>query len=105
MDFAAPEGTPIRISFKGKVEYAGPSQGFGNRVTVQKSIEPVPGVSIPIFYSFGHGTPQVAAGQRVRSGAEVMKVGSLGTSTGPHVDVRKSPADVTQGPFLQACTP
>ncbi len=105
MDFSAPEGTPIRVRFEGEVRESRPAQGFGNVVVVQKTLQPVPGVSIPVYYSFGHGTPQVATGRTVRSGTEIMQVGSQGRSSGPHVDVRKSPASVFQGPFLKACTP
>lgn len=78
---------------------------FGNIVVVEKDLQPVPGVSIPIFYSFGHGTPQVAAGQTIRPKTEVMKVGSLDKSTAAHADVRKSPGSVFQGPFLKPCNP
>jgi RHS repeat-associated protein len=105
MDFSAPAGTPIRVSFQGEVIRSGPAGGFGQIVVVQKTLEPVPGVQVPLQYSFGHGEANVRAGQTVRPGSEVMEVGSLGTSSGPHVDVRKSSGSVIGGPWLKPCTP
>ncbi len=85
IDFAAPEGTPIRAARDGVVEFAGVRGGYGNTVVVDH------GDGTKSLYAHA-SVLNVREGQRVRKGAEIAQVGSTGHSTGPHLhfEVRRN---------------
>jgi murein DD-endopeptidase MepM/ murein hydrolase activator NlpD len=78
-DFAAPEGTPVVAALAGRVVSSGLAGGYGLAVELE------------------HGNPRrrtlyghlselfVQAGERVRQGEVIGRVGSTGLSTGPHL--------------------
>ena len=77
-DMAAPSGTPIYSATDGVVLKAGRQSGFGNAVYIQDTDGNV--------HIYGHMRYyDVEAGQIVRAGDQIAKVGNEGFSTGPHL--------------------
>jgi murein DD-endopeptidase MepM/ murein hydrolase activator NlpD len=78
IDFGAPTGTPIFAAGDGVVSRAGWFSGFGKYVSIKH------GGTYATAY--GHMSQiAVRAGQRVRQGQVIGRVGSTGNSTGPHL--------------------
>ncbi|MDU6251051.1 MAG: M23 family metallopeptidase, partial [Cutibacterium avidum] len=78
VDFGASCGTPVGSSAPGKVLFAGPAGGYGNRVEVDHGN----GLST----RYGHLSEiNVKIGQQVKIGDIIGEVGSTGRSTGPHL--------------------
>jgi murein DD-endopeptidase MepM/ murein hydrolase activator NlpD len=76
-DIAAPWGAPVRSTADGLVVHAAARNGYGNVVVIYH------GNGVQTRY--GHLSQiGVEAGQRVRRGEEIGRVGSTGRSTGPH---------------------
>lgn len=78
-------GAPVVAAADGVVTYAGWIGGYGNCIIINH------GSGIVSLY--GHGSETVATvGQVVKQGDIIMKVGSTGNSTGPHVhfEIRKN---------------
>jgi murein DD-endopeptidase MepM/ murein hydrolase activator NlpD len=80
VDFAAPAGTPVRVTADGVVEFAGVRGGYGNLVLIRHA----DGVST--YYGhlqdFSRG---LKAGLAVRQGDLLGTVGMSGLATGPHL--------------------
>ena len=77
-DMAAPLGTPIHSATDGVVIRAGRESGFGNAVYIQDADGNV--------HIYGHMRYyDVQAGDIVRAGDQIAKVGNEGYSTGPHL--------------------
>jgi murein DD-endopeptidase MepM/ murein hydrolase activator NlpD len=80
VDFAAPQGTPVRAAGDGVVSWAGPNGEYGNQVAIDH------GDGMVTTYSHLSG---IAAGVRadlhVRQGQVVGFVGQTGLATGPHL--------------------
>lgn len=88
-------GAPVVAAADGVVTYAGWIGGYGNCIIINH------GSGIVSLY--GHGSETVAkVGQVVKQGDIVMKVGSTGNSTGPHVhfEIRKNGEVVDPIPYL-----
>ncbi|MEL7058538.1 MAG: peptidoglycan DD-metalloendopeptidase family protein [Acidobacteriota bacterium] len=83
VDFAAPTGTPIRVTANGTVTFVGRSGGAGNLVKVRHAN----GFQTKYLHlsRFARG---MRAGRSVRQGEVIGYVGSTGLSTGPHLDYR-----------------
>ena len=87
VDFAVPQGTPIRAVWRGKVITSTYSGDYGNYIVVhtwwrRRSV------------LYAHLSSRwVRAGQRVRRGQTLGLSGSTGNSTGPHLhaEQRHSP--------------
>ena len=82
LDFAAPEGTPIKAMLEGVVTLAESDLYFTGGT---------------IIFDHGHGIStlymhlkdvEVSVGQKVKQGEIIGTVGKTGRSTGPHLDVR-----------------
>ncbi|MBI3945478.1 MAG: peptidoglycan DD-metalloendopeptidase family protein [Armatimonadetes bacterium] len=85
VDFGAPAGTPIRTGGDGVVVHAGWWGGYGNCIVIAH------GAGRSTLY--GHcSSVAVSAGQTVRRGQVIGRVGSTGFSTGSHLhfEVRRS---------------
>ncbi|MCV2488474.1 M23 family metallopeptidase [Geodermatophilus sp. YIM 151500] len=78
LDLAAPLGTRIVSASDGVVLRAGRARGYGNAIYIQDPDGNVHVYGHMRFYS-------VEAGQVVRAGEEIAKVGNEGFSTGPHL--------------------
>ena len=77
-DMAAPLGTPIYSATDGVVIRAGRASGFGYAVYIQDADGNI--------HIYGHMRYyDVEAGQTVRAGERIARVGNEGFSTGPHV--------------------
>lgn len=78
-DFAAPEGTPVVAALSGTVLSSGLAGGYGIAVELDHG-DP------PRRTLYGHLSEiYVKAGQTVRQGEVIGRVGSTGLSTGPHL--------------------
>lgn len=88
VDIAAAAGTPIRAASSGRVEYTGWGRGYGQAI-----FQSLAGGGSAVY---GH-TSQVGvrAGQSVRAGQVIGRVGSTGRSSGPHLHFEVNGA----GPF------
>lgn len=78
VDLAANHGDSIRAAMSGKVVVAGEIRGYGQTVILEH-----PG-GIRTLYAHC-SVLQVTAGQQVKQGQLIAKVGSTGMSTGPHL--------------------
>jgi len=92
-DIAAAFGSPVASTADGLVVYAAARNGYGNVIVIYH------GNGITTRY--GHLSQiEVEAGQRIRRGEEIGKVGSTGRSTGPHchyeVRLNNMPVDPQQ---------
>jgi murein DD-endopeptidase MepM/ murein hydrolase activator NlpD len=78
IDIANRIGTPILAVADGKVVEAGPASGFGLWVRIEHADGTV---SV-----YGHvDTYSVRAGQQVKAGQQIARMGNRGQSTGPHL--------------------
>lgn len=97
IDLAGPIGTPIYATADGVVDRAQWANGYGNLVEISH------GKGIQTRY--GHLSKiLVQAGQRVKRGDLIAKMGSTGRSTGSHLhyEVRLDGRAVNPIPFLQS---
>ncbi len=78
VDILAPEGTPVRTAGDGIVRLAGPLPLSGQAVLVDHGL----GVVTSYLHLSEVG---VRAGERIRRGQVLGRVGSTGLSTGPHL--------------------
>lgn len=90
LDIAAAYGTSIKAAAAGRVTFAGVKSGYGNAVMISHKNN--------ISTLYGHASKLlVKAGQTVKRGEVIAKVGSTGRSTGPHLHfevlVNNSPVD------------
>ncbi|MGI6681235.1 MAG: M23 family metallopeptidase [Bdellovibrionota bacterium] len=78
IDLAAPMDSPIRAAQKGIVVFADRYAGYGNLVVIRHKDG--------LTTHYGHcSTLLVEPGTFVRAGAIIARIGSTGTSTGPHL--------------------
>ena len=78
MDFAAPEGTPVHATGRGRVAFAGWKSGYGNVVEIDHGYN--------YLTRYAHlSRLDVAEGRAVERGELIGAVGNTGKSTGPHL--------------------
>ncbi len=93
LDIAAPRGTPVYAAISGRVEQAGWSRvGYGNLVIIR-------GWDGRRYY-YGHNSRLlVQAGQWVKQGTLISRVGSTGYATGPHLHFEVRVGGHTRNPL------
>jgi murein DD-endopeptidase MepM/ murein hydrolase activator NlpD len=97
MDFAGKQGSDVVSVAAGVVTWAGKRYGYGNMVEVNHGNGHVT--------RYGHGDKVlVEVGDVVKQGDLIMKMGSTGRSTGPHVhfEVLKNGRHVDPAKFIRA---
>jgi murein DD-endopeptidase MepM/ murein hydrolase activator NlpD len=97
LDFRGSTGDPVYATAAGTVALAGPNGGYGKMVEIDHGN----GLST----RYGHlSAIAVSAGQRVKAGQLVGRVGSTGRSTGPHLhyETRVDGEAVDPQKFLRA---
>ncbi|MCP2030215.1 murein DD-endopeptidase MepM/ murein hydrolase activator NlpD [Okibacterium sp. HSC-33S16] len=83
VDFGAACGTPVAAVSAGRVVFAGPAGGYGNRVIVDH------GSGIESIYGhIGGDSYAVAVGDLIETGTVVGEVGVTGVTTGCHLDLK-----------------
>ena len=80
IDFAAPEGTPIRATAGGVINFSGTQNGYGNVVIIKHGP-----VYSTLYAHMSRIATSVRAGTSVSQGEVIGYVGSTGWSTGPHL--------------------
>ncbi|MFV0282606.1 MAG: M23 family metallopeptidase [Castellaniella sp.] len=93
LDFVAPRGTPIRAASGGLVTRAGTLRGYGKMVEIDH------GNGLHTRYAHASSL-LVKAGDIVRQGQQIARVGSTGRSTGPHLHFEVRMADYPLDPTL-----
>lgn len=80
VDYAAPKGTAVKAAGSGTVVYVGKKGGYGNVVEISHE-----GGIKTLYAHLNSFAPKLRAGQKVKRGQFIAKVGSTGLSTGPHL--------------------
>lgn len=83
VDYAAPQGTPIKTVGDGVVTFVGRGKGAGNYVKISH-----PRNYETMYLHMSRFAKGLKKGQRVGQGQVIGYVGSTGYSTGPHLDFR-----------------
>ncbi|MFN3413525.1 MAG: M23 family metallopeptidase [Thermoanaerobaculum sp.] len=83
VDYAAPEGTPVRATADGVVSFVGSKGGGGKTVEIRHA-----GGFSTAYLHLSRFASGLAVGRRVSQGEVIGYVGSTGLSTGPHLDYR-----------------
>lgn len=91
LDFAAPPGTPILAAAGGVVSSAEYNPAYGNSVVIDH------GNGLQTLYAHASYL-DVRAGEIVRKGQQIARVGSTGRSTGPHLHFEVHVNGVPQNP-------
>lgn len=94
VDFAAPQGTPVKAAAAGTVVVAGGGGSYGNHVVVKHSDG--------VYTLYAHlSAISTSVGAQVSAGDVIGAVGSTGNSTGPHLhfELRNSPSAFDAGVF------
>jgi len=94
VDYAAPTGTPVRVTADGVVTFAGVQNGYGNVVMVKHQ-----GAYSTVYGHLSRFAPRLAAGARVHQGDTIAFVGQTGWATGPHLHYEFRIADQARDPL------
>ncbi|WP_081626416.1 M23 family metallopeptidase [Microbacterium sp. 77mftsu3.1] len=96
IDFALPSGSPVRSLAAGTVTFAAPDGDYGNKVVVEHTVH---GERFSTVYAhLLTGSALVRAGQQVRVGEPIAKVGNTGLSYGSHLHFEVRTGDVPVDP-------
>ncbi|MFJ8630833.1 M23 family metallopeptidase [Streptomyces sp. NPDC093568] len=103
VDFGGPQGALVSVARSGRVEFAGVTPAYGNRVVIYHGT--IAGKRLETTYSHLSAI-RVVQGQSVSVGSPVGRVGSTGLSTGPHLhfEVLLDGQYVDPMPWLRAPT-
>lgn len=97
IDYAAPAGTPVRVTADGVVAFAGEQNGYGNVILVRHQ-----GAYSTLYGHLSRFAPRLATGARVRQGDAIGYVGMTGWATGPHLHYEFRVADLPRDPLTVA---
>lgn len=97
IDLAAPAGTPVYAVAAGTVVRANSDRSYGNVVVINHHN------GYKTLYAH-NSRLQVKAGEQVKAGQQIARVGSTGRSTGAHLhfEIHCSGEQVDPGPYLAA---
>ncbi|MGE5130062.1 MAG: M23 family metallopeptidase [Sphingomonadaceae bacterium] len=94
VDFAAPEGTPVRATADGVVQFAGREGGYGNAVILRHNGQ------YSTLYGHLRGFARgIHGGVRVEQGDVIGYVGHTGWATGPHLHYEFRIAGIARNPL------
>ena len=80
VDYAAPQGTPVRAAGDGRVRFAGRKGGYGNVVEIEHSASVV-----TVYGHLSRFAKLTHVGAHVTQGVVIAYVGMTGLATGPHL--------------------
>jgi len=80
VDYAAPQGTPVRVTADGVVTYAGWQNGYGNVIFIRHQ-----GAYSTVYGHMSRFADDIKVGSRVGQGDTIGFVGMTGWATGPHL--------------------
>jgi len=80
VDYAAPQGTPVRVTADGVVTYAGWQNGYGNVIFIRHQ-----GAYSTVYGHMSRFADDIKVGSRVGQGDTIGFVGMRGWATGPHL--------------------
>lgn len=80
VDYAAPRGTPIKSTGRGRITFAGWKGGYGRTVIVQHNEK-----HSTLYAHMNNFAKGLKVGQRVNQGQVIGTIGSTGLATGPHL--------------------
>ena len=100
LDFAAPNGTPIRAAGSGTITFVGSKSGWGNTIEISHGN----GLLTRYAHLSAFGVSQ---GMTIQAGQSIGAVGSTGRSTGNHLhfEVVVNGQQVNPRPYLTGATP
>ncbi len=97
VDYAAPQGTPVKATGEGKIHFVGGQNGYGKTVIIDHHS------NISTLYAHLSGYARgIKEGQSVRQGEIIGYVGQTGLATGPHLHYEFRVNDVHQDPLKVA---
>jgi murein DD-endopeptidase MepM/ murein hydrolase activator NlpD len=97
IDYAAPQGTPVRTTADGVVEFAGVKNGYGNCVIIKHQ-----GVYSTLYGHLSGFASGMKRGQRIEQGHLIGYVGMTGWATGPHLHYEFRVSDHATNPLTAA---
>jgi len=80
VDYAAPNGTPVRAAGDGRIRFRGVRGGYGNLVEIDHG-----GGIVTVYGHLSRFAPTARVGARVQQGQTIAYVGMTGLATGPHL--------------------
>jgi murein DD-endopeptidase MepM/ murein hydrolase activator NlpD len=80
VDYAAPIGTPVKVTANGKILFEGKKGGYGNTIIVQHGNK-----YSTLYGHLSRFSSSLSTGSRVRQGQVIAYVGMTGLATGPHL--------------------
>ncbi len=91
VDYAAPQGTPVRAAGDGRITFIGRKGEYGQFITIRHN--DTYSTAYAHLSAFGHG---LQVGSRIKQGEMIGRVGATGSATGPHLhyEVRVHEAQV-----------
>ena len=97
VDYAAPQGTAVRVTAEGVVSFAGWQNGYGNVIFVKHQ-----GNYSTVYGHLSKFADELKVGSRVSQGDTIGFVGSTGWATGPHLHYEFRVADQPRDPMSAA---
>ena len=97
VDYAAPQGTPVRSTGEGVVESVGSQGGYGNAVVIRHQ-----GVYSTLYGHLSRFATNLKRGQRIEQGQLIGYVGMTGWATGPHLHYEFRINNQAQNPLTAA---
>jgi murein DD-endopeptidase MepM/ murein hydrolase activator NlpD len=97
VDYAAPQGTPVRVTAEGVVAFAGWQNGYGNVIFVKHQNN-----YSTVYGHLSKFADDLKVGTRVSQGDTIGFVGMTGWATGPHLHYEFRVADQPRDPMSAA---